>query len=170
MSCVDDAMATFFVPNSHANCICGVTLSNALKICPNCGKTYKEAIEHWTAQQPKLKQVEADHIAAKAGSASVIAQSSGGLTEWNSTDWAPVTKALHNCFAEHVLPLEGNSKWDTTVIGKDTEEAIKIFHHFYVKATGKEEKTKLLDEVIRSKKGDELLDSLVYYCTHGKLL
>ena len=160
-------MATFYVPDSHAQCECGINLSKALKICPNCGKTYKEAIEHWTAQQPELKKTEAEHIAAKAASASPIAKSSGGLPEWNSKDWTPVTKALHNCFAEHVFPLEGNSKWDTTVLGEDTEEAIRIFQHYYGKASGKDEKTKLLDEVIRSKKGDELLDSLVYYCTHG---
>lgn len=60
MSCVDDVMATFYVQDSHAQCECGINLSDALKVCPSCNKTYKEAIEYWKDKQPKLKQVEAD--------------------------------------------------------------------------------------------------------------
>ena len=168
MSCVDDAMATFFVQDSHAQCECGINLSDALKVCPSCSKTYKEAIEYWKDKQPKLKQVEADHIAAaQSTSASSGIMSYSGLKEWNGTEWAGITKALHNCFRDYVLPLEGHHLWDTSVIGVDTEEAIRIFQVHYAKTNGKEEKTKLLNEVIRDNDGDEILKSLVHFCKHG---
>ena len=164
---VADAMDMYYVAGEFAQCFeCLIYIKPSEEMCSLCNNiTFAQAEKYWTDQKAKFVQAEQDAIAEKGASSS----GSKKLPEFERAKFSAwnITISVYKAFEAHILPLEGDPRWDKSVLGEDTMDAMKKFGPKYALSTAK---TELLEKLMRKPADeDKIIEYLIEYLKNGKL-
>ena len=162
---VADAMKDVFEDGVRADCFrCGISVKKEEVKCGVCGEKYSVIEDYWRSKIPKLMEEEQKQIEAKENASKA---SSSGKKE---IDWAhkgKVSKDTHGitppvfvAFRDIVKPLYDakHKDWDDGRLGT-IEECMFAFFEAYNDEPG--EKTRFLDENIRTCDKDEVIKNII---------